>query len=154
MPDLKAAAVYEWLTELRPDHAGADWPPAIRPVETTGGIAARLGDLGKLLDQAAASDLQALSQALRANPLRDDLTTVLAQLGVARTLRLLHWLSEVDLPECHSVIGGLLQSDRHAAGCLRAGVEAVTRQAAVRRMFAPERVTALQAACESMKGSG
>ena len=151
MPDLERVAVVEWLKELRPEAVSLEWPPAIRPNETERGVSVQLQALGAALDRFEKSDLQALARALQANPLRDDLTAVLAQLGAARMLRVMHWLAETGMPEVHTVMGALVQADSPGSNALRAAVDAVTRGALIRRMFAPERVSALEAACETLK---
>ena len=150
MPNLEHAAVAGWLAELRPDSEAAAWPPALRPVETEAGVPASLEALGLTLGELEAGGLPNLSGVLRSAPLRGEMQAVMAQLGAARTLRLLHWMAEVDLPDCHDVIAALVQDDTPAARSLRATVGAVTRQATVRRMFAPERVAALERACNDM----
>ena len=63
----------------------------------------------------------------------------------------MHWLAETGMPEVHTVIGALVQADTPAANALRAAADAVTRRALIRRMFAPERISALEAACETLK---
>ena len=151
MPDLERVAVVEWLKNLRPEAVSLEWPPGVRPNEAEGSVSAQLQALGEALDRFEGSDLQALAMALQANPLRDDLTAVLAQLGAARMLRLMHWLAETGMPDVHTVIGALVQADSPAASALRAAVDAVTRRALLRRMIAPERVSALEAVCESLK---
>ncbi|MBN9560482.1 MAG: hypothetical protein J0H14_07090 [Alphaproteobacteria bacterium] len=147
MPNLEQHTVTVWLTELRPAPAAAEWPPAIRAVETWDEMPRRLVELGAALDDVARSDLETLANALRHGALGDDLMVVMAQLGAARIMRLLHWLSEIDLPECHAVITALLKDDGGSGRALRAAVAAVTRQATLRRIFAPERIAALEAAC-------
>ena len=150
MPNLEHAAVTDWLTELRPDSVSPAWPPSIRPIETEAGVPGCLEALGVKLAELEKGGLPGLSQALCGRPLGGDLQAVMAQLGAARTLRLLHWMAEVDLPDCHDVVAALLQGDTPAACSLRATVGAVTRQATVRRMFAPERIAALECACNDM----
>lgn len=147
MPNLEQHAVTAWLSEWRRD---TDWPPTIRAVETEADMPQRLATLGAAFDAAAESDLDALAAALRGPRLRDDLSSVMAQLGAARVMRLLHWLSETDLPDCHAVIAGLLQNDDSAGRALRAAVAAVIRRATLRRIFAPERIAALQTACTAV----
>ena len=72
----------------------------------------------------------------------------MAQLGAARLMRLLHWLAEIDLPGCNAVISALVGGDDATGHALRAAIAAVTRRALLRRIFAPDRIAALQAACE------
>jgi hypothetical protein len=150
MPNLERDAVVGWLRELRPETVFVEWPPAVRPIETESSVSSQLTALGETLDQFDQSDLQALARSLQTNPLRDDLTAVLAQLGAARMLRLMHWMAETGMPEVHTVIGALVQADTPAANALRAAADGVTRRALIRRMFAPERISALEAACETL----
>jgi hypothetical protein len=151
MPNLEQTAVTAWLTELRPDAAISEWPPAIRPVETQAALPERLVALGAALDDLAKADPRALSDALCRSPLREEVRSVLAQLGAARALRLLHWLAEADLPDCHAVIAALVEQDGPEARSIRAAVAAVTQKATVRRIFAPERIAALANACNALK---
>jgi hypothetical protein len=151
MPNLEQTTVTAWLTELRPDEAISEWPPAIRLVETQAALPERLVALGAALDDLAKANPRALSDALRRSPLRDKTRAVLAQLGAARTLRLLHWLAEVDLPDCHTVIAALVEDDGPEARSIRAAVAAVTQKATVRRIFAPARIAALAIACHTLK---
>ena len=147
MPNLEQHAVAAWITEVRPGPAGSEWPPAIRALEVGPEMPEQLQALGTAFDHAAQRDLEALAKSLRNPPLRDDLGAVMAQLGAARVLRILHWLSEADMPECHDIIAGLLKGDDRAAQALRATVAAVTRRATLARIFAPDRIAALAAAC-------
>jgi hypothetical protein len=148
MPDLEQHAITEWLTELRPA-ASREWPPAVRAMETEADNPERLKAFGSLLDQLAKGELQDFSAALREAPLRDDLRAILAQLGAARLMRLLHWFAEIDLPGCDAVISTLVGGDDANGRALRAAIAAVTRRALLRRIFAPDRITALRTACEA-----
>jgi hypothetical protein len=148
MPNLEQQAVTEWLTELRPA-ASREWPPRVRAVETESDDPERLQAFGSLLDQLAERDLQEFSAVLREAPLRDELRAVMAQLGAARLMRLLHWLAEIDLPGCDSMISALVGGDDATGHALRAAIAAVTRRALRRRIFAPDRIAALHAACET-----
>ncbi len=136
MPNLDQADVTAWLAGWR---AGEDaWPPAVRAVECAADAPGRLAALGKSLDQAHGANLGLLSKRLRSEPTLNSLRAVLAQLGAARALRLLHWISEADLPEGGALLAGLLQGLR--------------RKLVLARIFAPERLAALQAACtETLK---
>ena len=148
MPNLEQDAVTEWLTALRPV-SGSEWPPAIRAIESEADNAERLQVLGSILDELASGKLQGLSTALRQAPMRDDLRAVMAQLGAARLMQLLHWLAEIDLPDRLIVISTLLGGDDSNSAALRAAIAAVTRRALLRRMFAPDRIAALHAACQT-----
>jgi hypothetical protein len=146
MPDLTATVVTNWLDELLPPSRSGVWPPPIRSVEKT--TPDELGVLGAALDRAAARDLTALGAALRSAPLRDDLHAIIGQLGAARLMRLLHWLSEADVPACHDVINALIEGDGTATRSLRAVLDVSMRQAVLRQMFAPSRIAALEEACQ------
>ena len=74
---------------------------------------------------------------------QEDFRAVLAQLGAARLLRLLHWLAESDEPRRIAV---LISGDDATGAALRAAIAAVTRPALLRRIFAAERIAALDAA--------
>jgi hypothetical protein len=153
MPNLEQHAVTEWLTALRPAAAN-EWPPSIRAIETEADNAERLQALGSILDEIAGGALRSLPTALREGPLRDDLRAVMAQLGAARLMRLLHWLAEIDLPDCPAVISALIGADDAAGGALRAAIAAVTRRALLRRIFSADRIAALHAACETALEEG
>jgi hypothetical protein len=153
MPNLEQHTVTEWLTELRPA-ASREWPPPVRPVETEADNPERLKVFGSLLDQFAERDLQDFSAALCEAPLRDDLRAVMAQLGAARLMRLLHWLAEIDLPDGDAVVSALVGGDDATGHALRAAIAAVTRRALLRRIFAPDRIAALRAACETALEGG
>ena len=153
MPNLEQHTVTEWLTELRPA-ASREWPPPVRAVETEADNPERLKAFGSLLDQLAKGDLQDFSAALREAPLRDDLRAILAQLGAARLMRLLHWFAEIDLPSCDAVISTLVGGDDANGRALRAAIAAVTRRALLRRIFAPDRIAALLTACEAALEGG
>jgi hypothetical protein len=148
MPDLEQHAVTEWLAALRPAAAN-EWPPPIRAIETEADNAERLQALGSILDEIVPGALRDLSTALSEAPLRDDLRAVIAQLGAARLMRLLHWLAEIGLPDCPTVISALVGGNDGNGDALRAAIAAVTRWALLRSLFAPDRIAALHAACEA-----
>jgi hypothetical protein len=154
MPNLEQYAVTEWLTALRPAAATGEWPPPIRAIEAEADNSERLQTLGSILDQLPQGELQILSGAMTKAPLRDDLRAVVAQLGAARLMRLLHWLAEIDLPDCHAAISALVGGDDGNGAALRATIVAVTRRALLRRIFAPDRIAALHAACETALEGG
>ncbi len=147
MPDLEHRAVTDWLTELRPVVAAQEWPPAVRPLEMEAGHPERLVALGRALDDLEDDHVAELARMLRAPPLGEDLLAVLAQLGAARLLRILHWLPERGIPECNLVIAALIEGVSPEARALRAALAALTRRAILRRIFDPERVALLTAAC-------
>ena len=147
MPDLERRAVIAWLAEVRPDTAGHDWPPAIRSVETSLDALDRLALIGRLLDSVPDDALPELAALLQGQAL-DSMRAIMAQLGAARALRIVHWLGERDLPNSHLVLAALIEGDDADCNALRATLAAVTRRAVVQRLFSAERIAALEAACE------
>jgi hypothetical protein len=148
MPNLEQRAVIDWLTEVRPISAAEEWPPAVRPIEAVADAHQALEELGQALDEFPRDNLGALSLAIRTTQIRRDLRTVIAQVGAARLLRLLHWFVEQELPDCNAIVAALVEGDTVEARALRAAIAALTRRAQLRRLFAPERIAALQAASE------
>ena len=150
MPNLDQADVTAWLAGWR---GGEDtWSPTMRAIECAADAPVRLAALGKGLDQAHRANIGLLFKCLHSEPALSDLRAILAQLGAARSLRLLHWISEADLPEGGALLAGLLQADDQAGAALRTAVEGLRRKLVLTRIFAPERLAALQAACtETLK---
>ena len=147
MPDLEHRAVTDWLTELRPAVAAQEWPPAVRALEMEVGHPEQLVVLGRALDDLGEDHIAELARALRVSPFRDDVRVVLAQLGAARLLRILHWLPEQGIPDCNLIISALIEGVSPEACALRAALAALTRRAILRRIFDPERIALLTAAC-------
>jgi len=146
MPNWKQQEACDWLDDIRPVSAADEWPPPVRPIETTGEAPQLLEDIGEALDAICLADPETMATALRSAPLQQQLRAILAQLGAARTLRLIHWLSEQDVPATHLIIASLANGDSPNARALRATITTVTRRSTLRRTFAPERLTALHAA--------
>ncbi len=147
MPELDTRSVLDWFRSHEPHLAVTlDRPfcPAEEPEETR----LALVRLGACLDQARARDATALAAHLRDGSSRDRLTAILAQLGAARLLRLLDWLSEAEFPEPRVLLEAVLRDDPAGTGqAVRQAVSALHRRALLARIFAPERRQALQQAC-------
>jgi hypothetical protein len=146
MPNLEEHAVRAWLIEIRPTKPADAWPPTIRPIEAVDEVPSLLLALGDLLDEFTAVDGERLQAALRDDLLLAELQAVLAQMGAARALRLLHWIAESTAPHSHAVVTMLAAGETAAAKALRATISSVTRRAALQRMFSAPRVAALQSA--------
>jgi hypothetical protein len=106
-------------------------------------------DLGNSMEREARHDTTLLSSKLRHPDLAPDLQALFAQLGAARPLRILHWLSERDIPNALAIISDVVSGDTVAARALSATIAAVTRRATLNRIFAPERLVELQIATEA-----
>ncbi|MDT8350998.1 hypothetical protein RQ769_14475 [Roseomonas mucosa] len=123
--------------------------PVFRPLEDTPEVRALLSDLGRVLE---ATSPERVGGSIG----EDDGATareVLAQLGVARMLRLVEWLDGVAGGAAGDVQALLLRSDTTEAGrFIRTVLDALHRQELLARIFAPERLQALLSACgESAK---
>ena len=151
MLDLRTAAVIDWLHLVRPIDPKYDWPPPIRPIETTEPVEPLLAELGDLLDLETRRGAGALATKLQHPEFAPDLQILLAQFGAARPLRMLHWLNESDVAGHFAIISTLLPGDNSSARALSATISAVTRRATLARLFAPERLTELQTAVETME---
>ena len=80
--------------------------------------------------------------------MRNSMRTVLAQMGTARRLRVLAWVAESGLPNPHTVLGTFLEVDASGSGrALRDSLRSHYRRALLARMFAPERMEQVMAAC-------
>lgn len=143
MPDLERSDVLDWLQRTEPRLAGAG-VPIFRPIEDTPDVRALLSDLGQALETARAKKIgEGIGQ-------EDGATAreVLAQLGVARMLRLVEWLDGVAGATAVDVQALLLRSDTTEAGrFIRTVLAALHRQDLLGRIFAPARLQALLAAC-------
>lgn len=148
MPDLEQHAVTKWLAESILAETSTSWPPAVRPIETRPEAAALLEELGAILDQIGALDIRALGATLQSDAVRHDLQAIFAQTGAARTLRLLHWLSEQQIEERPALVAALTGGDDAGARALRATIAAVTRRTTLKRTLARDRIAALQSAAE------
>ena len=149
MPDLSHTATSAWVQAIEPVRPVEDWPPAFRPLELSGDAPALIEELGHLLDLTAGERATGLSLALRSPPLADGLRIVLAQTGAARVFRLFHWLDERQLPDSQIIVAALIDGDRPGAAALRATIAAFAQRQLLNRMFAPDRIAALQAAAQT-----
>jgi hypothetical protein len=150
MPDLRQDVVTEWLASLEPTRATDAWPSPLRALETEADAPALFEELGHLLDQFGPDETEALTGAVRAPPLVVAMRGVLAQAGAARLLRILHWLGdERGLAQPHLVVAALTEGGAPEARALRAAVAAFTRRTLLDRLFAPDRLAALQGATQT-----
>ncbi|HUZ64403.1 MAG TPA: hypothetical protein VMU82_11930 [Acetobacteraceae bacterium] len=150
MPDLSIQAVTAWLDQKEPA-LPAGLRHAIRPIERDDAVEAGLLLLGTSLDNSRDRNPAGLSARLHSDPVRDDLRSILAQLGGCRLLRTLDWLTEPDFPERRALIAALLEPDGTGAGqTLRAAIQQLNRRILIGRIFAKERIEMLEAACRAI----
>ena len=147
MPDLSKTTVTMWLQERAPSIATL-WGGAVRSLEDDADVRVALANLGDALDASLNRDPASLSAKLREPSFQSEFRTVLAQLGPARLLRLLHWLTFAGLPAGEKVVTGLMRAEPSGIGAmLRAAVLELHRQELLARIFSKDRLRILLNAC-------
>ncbi len=147
MPNLTTTDVRAWLGSTSPAIAAGEWPPPIRMIEDSHDHPDLLASLGTALDHGLEADASRIAALLTEAPGLAQLRPILAQFGAARLLRILHWSLEADLGDAHRLTSLLTASNDHSARALRAALSALALRSAIDRVFSPERVSALEAAC-------
>lgn len=143
MPDLAKSSVMDWLRQTEPDKP-AVWDGPVTLAEAQPEVEAALVAFGEALDRALAQDPARLEAELLASPGRDDLRTVMAQLGSPRTLRIIGWIMQAGLPRSDAVLAAILTPDPSGAGqYLQADLCGAVRPPLLERLYAPERLGAL-----------
>ena len=146
MPDLDTVAALDWLRALHPDHAPPDWPPPIRAIEEPADHARELVELGEDLDRLVCRAEGKLPALLADPATMEELRTLLCQMGAARQLTLMHYLSETAEPGSSPLPVILSRAETADALALRSALTALSRRFTLHRMFSPERLSALRAA--------
>ena len=146
MPTLETASVLDWLTACEPATARASII-AIRPIEEDSGSREGLVALGEALDRFDGAQ-RMLSACLASGEPGQDLRAVLIQLGAARLLRLIRWLSDEAGPDGERVLAALLDDAYGTADPLRATLQALHRQALLARIFDEARLRILLVAAK------
>ncbi len=141
MPDLERSSVLNWLQRSEPRIA-SEGGPLFRPVEDLPEVRALLTELGESLDAVPAARA-ALSE--DAGELARE---VMAQLGMARMLRLVEWLdgrgpAEAAGQELQALL--LRNEDTEAGRLIRTTLQVLHRRSLLDCIFAPDRVQALLA---------
>jgi hypothetical protein len=143
MPDLSANAVKNWLSQTDPNGL-SELPDALRRAELEPSVETALVALGIALDDADAGDPRRLSKRLQTDPARSAFQSVLAQLGSARLLRLLDWLSEPGKSSRHSLLTALFTPGAgDASQAVQSSIQFLTRRSLIDRMTASERMDTL-----------
>lgn len=148
MPDLARSSVLTWLAVQEPDKPDLLKNPVMAS-EAHADVETALARLGDVLDAALTRDSAGLAASLRTGPAGDDLRTVLGQLGVPRILCLIGWIMQSGLPEAKVVLGAVLAPDPDGNGqFLQAMLSDCVRPPLLERLYAPDRLSALLAACQ------
>jgi hypothetical protein len=148
MPDLSADAVVTWLIETEPVIAAeiAAAPPSMEEHEIVLPVVLQLG---QRLDEKFTASADELRQWLRQESTHADTLITLAQIGRGRRLRLMHWLSAIS--EGDEFPASLLENNESDEGMfLRSEIRNLHRKALLERMFSPQRIAALLAACQEI----
>ncbi len=150
MLDYSEQATTAWLAPETLDGSGTDPFPAFRAIERQGDAPGLLEDLGRLLDTLASQSPADLSHLLQTPAMRLGLSEILAQVGVTRAIRFLHWLDEAGVPDNHLIVAGLIEGDRSEARTLRATIASFTQRQVLTRLLAADRLEALKDATETV----
>ncbi len=148
MPDLTVDAIERWLDTYGSEdvaHVGQRRPP-----EEEAGVLPSVVAFGATLDAVHASAPVPLEALLLGDPAASGLRTVMAHIGGPRRLRLLHWLAEGGFAETHALLERLTEPDPSGAGpFLDAWIADLHRRQVLERLFSPDRIAILLAACKA-----
>ena len=148
MPDLERTSVLTWLCQEEPDKPDLLENP-VTAAEGHPEVEEALVRLGQALDAALVQNPIALAVSLRDGPVRDDMRSILGQLGAPRALRVIGWIMEAGLPESDAVLAAVLAPDPSGVGrFLQGALSAAARLQLLERIYAPERLAALLSACQ------
>jgi hypothetical protein len=146
MLDLEEHSVTAWLLGTCSGRSSDHWPPTVRPLERAADNPGRLAILGERFETLGQEGRTVLSMALHDKPFRETLRSLMVQLGSARTLRVLHWVGQSQLPGLDQILAELLDDETPDGRALHAAVAAITRSALLAAIFDPARIAALAAA--------
>ena len=152
MPDLSADAAGQWLKHRIPDwpeRQGTVVPFADGDPDTS----AVLEELGNVLDQSATRNARGVAGILATDPGQQYTRTILAHAGLPRRIRLVEWISS-GLPDGMDVLQKIIRpaeghqdTDDGEAAAITASISELHRQGLLARIFHPNRLDALLAAC-------
>lgn len=92
-----------------------------------------------------------LSAALREDPIRAEMNTVLVQLGPGHAMPILDGMATANLPNRQEVLDGLLTGGLPgSAQTLRATLQAAHQQDLLAAIFHPDRLDGLRRVCQSL----
>lgn len=146
MPDLTTEAVAAWLTA-----AGSE--DLVRSVKTpvaddSPDLAEALEAFGQALDASIEHGASALDHALD-RELSAAMANVIAHLGPARRLLILHWLAGAGFDAPHCVIERIANPSTSGGAAVLRWMAALLQRERLDRLFSPERIQTLYAACHA-----
>ena len=147
MPDLRADATATWLGA----NGSEDIARFLRrqPIDEPPELAQAIEDFGQALDTSIAHSVEPLDHALR-DGMAANLSQALAHLSGDRRLCLLHWLTGVGFEQPHEIINLLTNPAEPSGHALLRWIAALLRREQLDRLFSPERLNTLQAACRKV----
>ena len=148
MPDLTRPSVLEWLRVEEPDKPELATNP-VTVIEAAPLVEDALVRLGNALDRSLLENAQSLAATLKADPGRQELRAVMGQLGLPRSLCIMHWIMQDGLPDGDAVLAAVLEGDETGTGqFLQATLAAAVRPSLLARLYTPERLVLLLSACQ------
>ena len=147
MPDLRADTTATWLR----DNGSQDIARFLqrRPVDELPEVARAVEDFGQALDTSVAHGVEQLDHALH-DGMAADLSQALAHLSGERRLCVLHWLTGVGFEQPHEIINLLTNPAEPSGHALLRWIAALLRREQLDRLFSPERLNTLRAACRKV----
>ena len=148
MPNLATAAVAAWLT----DAGSEDLMCSVRaPVaDDSPDLAEALEAFGQALDASIEHGATALDHALD-RELSAAMANVIARLGPARRLLMLHWLAGAGFDEPHRVIERIADPATPSGAVVLRWMAALLQRERLDRLFSFDRIQTLHAACQAAK---
>jgi hypothetical protein len=148
MLDLSTSGVGTWLK-----HNGAydfrELPGAVQRAEANPNVETALVALGLALEEASNHDPVNFKTRLQTEPAKSAFLAVLSQLGHARLIRLLDWLSEPGRPDRRVLLTALFAADApDPAQAVRSAIHMLARQILIRRLMHRDRLETLLACCK------
>jgi len=144
MLDLATKAVAGWLAV----HGSEELARTPSRADDRAELASTLVALGKAMDDSVHGGVEPLETALREG-LSSSVAEVIAHLGPARRLRLLHWLTEAGFEHPDRVIDGIADPGTPYGAAILSWMTALLRREQLDRLFAAERIEMLITACRN-----
>jgi hypothetical protein len=143
MPKIVATQIGCWL-DPSPLDLMNDLADAVRLAESDPTIESAVVALGVAIDAAASPDPRGFARCFQTDPARTLFPSVLAQLGSARLVRMLLWLTEPEKPNRRAILDALFaQETGDASDAIRRATRFASRHALLTRITAEIRLRSL-----------
>ena len=148
MLDLSTTGVGTWL-KYNGAYDFRELPGAVQRAEANPNVETALVALGLALEEASNHDPVNFKTRLQTEPAKSAFLAVLSQLGHARLIRLLDWLSEPGRPDRRVLLTALFVADApDPAQAVRSAIHMLARQILIRRLMHRDRLETLLACCK------